>query len=267
MAEAYKASRMLRIHALMPILSMVVIGILQIVFMTPLYNPLALSQVSPAKRIEFIASSIADFVAYTGIAAAVFSLFTWLFMGLAAIHILRLTISKFEYLGLMIVIVASVSSLLLGYNSIMIRDIVYTSSLKALSKPEIASLIANMGVHLNEKELEMYVKAVAEALSGIRNTSTGFTIGLVALTLSIIPPILAILSLEPIARMLESKWPRILQLLLILMSLHLVLPLLPLPNVSLISTILGLVNILEPIAAWLTATRIKGFVEKKLLEV
>lgn len=266
LVEAYRASRMLKIHAIMPILAMIIVAILQAVLLTPLYNPLALSQVSPAKRIEFIASSIADFIAYTGIATSIFSLLMWLFMGLAVIHISRLTRSKWEPLGLIIVITAALSSILLGYNSIIARDAVYRASLKALSRPEIASIIANMGVQLSREELEAYAKALAEALANVQGLGAGFAITTSALILSIVPPLLAILALEPIARRIESKWPRILQILLVLMVLQTITSKMPLPGITVIGAILGLVNILEPVATWLTANRIRKYAEEKLLE-
>lgn len=266
LVEAYKAARMLKIHAIMPILAMITLAILQAVLLTPLYNPLALSQVNPAKRAQFIASSIADFFSYTTITTAIFSLLTWFFMGLATIHIARLVRSKWEPLGLVIVIAAAMSSMMLSYNAVTLRDIVYKASLRALSRPEIASIVANIGVHLNARELKTYAKAIAEAMSSIRGLGVHFAIGIGATILSAIPPLLAILAIEPLARRIESKWPRILQILLALMLLYTLVSTIPLPGIALIGAILGLVNILEPIATWLTANRIRRYAEEKLLE-
>jgi len=261
LVEAYRAARMLKTHAIMPILAIIALAIVQAVLLTPIYNPLALSQVNPAGRPQFIASSIADFLTYTTITTAVFSLLTWFFMGLATIHIARLVRSKRELFGLVIVVVAALSSTMLGYNAVVLRDAMYKASLRALSRPEIASIIANMGVHLSARDLETYAEAIAEAMSGIKGLDAHFAIGMIAATFSAIPPLLAILAIEPLARRIESKWPRILQILLALMLLYTITSIIPLPGLALVGAILSLVNILEPIAAWLTANRIKRYVE------
>lgn len=266
LVEAYKAARMLKTHAIMPILAIIALAIVQAILLAPIYNPLALSQVNPARRPQFIASSIADFFTYTTITTAVFSLLTWFFMGLATIHIARLVRSKWELFGLVIVVAAALSSIMLGYNAVVLRDAVYEASLRALSRPEIASIIANMGVHLSARDLEAYAEAIAEAMSDIKGLDAHFAIGIVAATFSAIPPLLAILAIEPLARRIESKWPRILQILLALMLLYTITSIIPSPSLALIGAILSLVNILEPIAAWLTANRIKRYVEEKLLE-
>jgi len=265
LVEAYRASRMLKVHAIMPILAMVITGILQAVLLVPLYNPLALSQVSPAKRVEFIASSLADFVAYTGVATSIFLLLTWLFMGLATVHVSRIFKPKWEPLGLVIVVVAALSSVLLGYISIALRDAVYRASLEALGRPEIASIIADMSVRLGREELKAYAEALAQVLARIQNLGADLT-AILALILSTIPPILAALAFEPIARSVGSKWPRILQVLLVLMVVQTVISHIALPGTAIVSIILSLVNILEPVAAWLTANRVKGYVEEKLVE-
>lgn len=266
LVEAYRASRMLKIHAIIPILAMIITAIIQAALIIPLYNPLAISQVNPTRRIEFIASSLADFVAYTGIATSIFLLLTWLFMGFAVIHISRLAKSKWEPLGLVIVVTTAISSILLGYNAIVAKEAVYKTSLKVLSKPEIASIIANMGVHLSEEELKAYTKALAETLASVQSLDTGFVATAITLILSVTPPLLAILAFEPIARKVESKWPRILQILLVLMVLQTIIPKIPLPSTAIAGIVLSLVNILEPIAAWLTANRVKRYVEERLLE-
>jgi len=50
------------------------------------------------------------------------------------------------------------------------------------------------------------------------------------------------------------------------MLLYTLVSTIPLPGIALIGAILGLVNILEPIATWLTANRIRRYAEEKLLE-
>ena len=265
LVEAYRASRMLKVHAIMPILAVVVTGILQAVLLVPLYNPLALSQVSPAKRVEFIASSLADFVAYTGVVTSIFSLLTWLFMGLAIVHVSRVFRLKWEPLGLVIVVVAALASVLLGYNSIVVRDVVYRASLEVLSRPEIASIIADMSVRLSREELEAYAEALAQVLARMQSPGVSLT-AILASILSIVPPILAALAFEPIARSVRSKWPRILQMLLVLMVVQTVVSHVALPGTAIVGIILSLVNILEPVAAWLTANRVRSYVEEKLVE-
>ncbi len=260
--EAVRASRMLKLHAIAIVATVVAYTVCILVFSGQAFNVLALSQLSPIKRASFIASSLASGQAYglfvngVGMAAA------WALLGLGLLAAWRSLGGPGYVKGIAmgVGVVGIVSGVLMALSSQWVYTEIYNAVMSALSKPGIRALLVSFSMQNAQQSLLKISRAISEATASMKPLPLLY----VAAVLSVVAAALAAAGVEPVARRTGSKAVRAFQAFLFIYVFNGILGLL---RVSLgpLSLVLALLLWGEPITAWLTANRVTAYASSILI--
>ncbi|NPA05684.1 MAG: hypothetical protein GXO09_06280 [Crenarchaeota archaeon] len=260
--EAVKASRLLKLHAIVTVATAIAYSVCLLVFSSQAFNVLALSQLTPIKRAGFIASSLAAGQAYGLFANGVGLALAWVFLGLGLLAAWRVVGGPgyMRYLSMGIGILGIIMGVLMAASAQWVYEDVYRAVLSALNKPEMRAILVSFSMQNAQQALLKISAAIKEAMAALRPVPLVYAASAIA-------PIVAALAavcLEPVARRTGSMVVRAFQVLLFIYVLNSVLGLLRI-SLGVASIIVSILLWGEPITAWLTANRITAYASSILI--